>query len=160
MVGTAGAVNVERSHTVLRLIDELCERGEPALRVGCRPSLRRVDEHEKLTIRHIMDDTVFFTGYKLFLDDGWFATDDPRRADEYRHPSAAEAGWGNSACPRPSTCSRRCPAGAPPARSRTGWSMPAGCSPRTWPAARGCTSTWGADAQVSEVTAAQSAARW
>lgn len=78
--------NVERSHTDLALIERLRDNGELPVRVGYRLPVSRVDDHETLTVGQ--DEQVFFAGYKVFLDDGWF-TGGPR-VDEFRYAGFAE----------------------------------------------------------------------
>jgi predicted amidohydrolase YtcJ len=84
-------VNLERSYSDLSLIDELQARGQLPVRVGYRPPLQRVAEHDALTARHADDAMVFPAGYKLFLDDGWYGTAPGERRDEYRYPGAAQS---------------------------------------------------------------------
>jgi predicted amidohydrolase YtcJ len=84
-------VNLERSYTDMALVDALQARGELPVRVGYRPPLQRVADHAALTAPHAEDDMVFPAGYKLFLDDGWYAAVPPLRHDEYRYPGASRA---------------------------------------------------------------------
>lgn len=84
-------VNLERSYSDLRLIDRLQATGELPVRVGYRPPLQRVAEHEQLVRIHAGDNVVFPAGYKLFLDDGWYDVDGGTREDEFRYPGRTEA---------------------------------------------------------------------
>lgn len=79
-------IDDERSFTDLRLVDALQAAGGLPLRVGYRPSLSRVGEHRELTGMHEDDPVVFFTGYKMFVDDGWDEGSGDRRHDEFRYP--------------------------------------------------------------------------
>ena len=85
-------INQERSFTDVTLLTELAERGELPVRVGFRPSLRRVDDFADVAA-NAGDQVgpVTFAGFKMSLDNGWFSEPEGPRVDSFRYPGFDEA---------------------------------------------------------------------
>ncbi len=88
---SAAAIHEERSFTDVGILKELQARGELPIRVGYRPSLRRVDDFAELATRETdPDELVTFAGFKVSLDNGWFSDDPHTRVDSFRYPGKDE----------------------------------------------------------------------